>query len=325
MRLLLLLSFFLSKSITAQLISFEGKLLDNETNLPVAYAHLKFKKTNKGVPTSVNGEFSLVIEEKELNSKILISCLNYKDTLVDAKSLQSKIFYLKPKTEILDEVIVKQKETKEIYLGSIKGKKNANYFKRGKRIFAQLIKGNSKLKKYNYLKTVTITFKENYHWPSKVRIRVFDRNIANGTPGNDLISKSIVIYLRSNQKKYHLDFSKYYLEVPENGFFIGIEKLFLPINNMFEAPIELSTYPIYKKKFNKNDSLKRNFKLLSFQKYRVDSAYYAPSIDLMERKRKRKGYNDLGELYVLNFEKWEIYKEKEGADFIVPMEIILTD
>ena len=43
-----------------------------------------------------------------LKSKLHISCLNYKDTIVNAIDLYQKIVYLEPKIFVLNEVVLKK-------------------------------------------------------------------------------------------------------------------------------------------------------------------------------------------------------------------------
>ncbi|WP_299338366.1 carboxypeptidase-like regulatory domain-containing protein [uncultured Psychroserpens sp.] len=324
MKQFIFIFFLVTNAFYAQITPFEGKLLDYYNNEPVAFAHIKFKNSSTGVSTTNDGNFKLVIDNALLKSKVHISCLSYKDTLVNASELQNKIFHLQPKAEILDEVIVEKYESKEISFGSTKGKRtNRHLHRRDTIMIAQFINGNKIDSTYNYLKTVTLKFTNKIITPSQARIRIFDRNEVTGAPENDLLSESVIITITRNQKIYDIDFSEFVIEVPKDGFFVAIEKFIVPMNRCFIAPIERSTYPRYtaefKKKTYSEDSEKS--KLLSFEKYRNEVTLYAPVIYLTEKKAK---HEDFGDLYSLNSNQWEMYKNT-GNGFIIPMEIVLSN
>ena len=108
MKKLLLLLFVCSNSFS-QTINFKGKLLDKETNKPVVYANVSFLKSNIGISSLEDGTFNLEIDRKLLKEQLHISCLNYKDTVVLASSLQNKTLFLQPKSFELDEVAFSRK------------------------------------------------------------------------------------------------------------------------------------------------------------------------------------------------------------------------
>tara|TARA_Y100000385_G_C12980451_1_gene588173 strand:+ start:186 stop:1151 length:966 start_codon:yes stop_codon:yes gene_type:complete len=321
MKQLSLIIFLFSNILCAQIIPFEGKLLDNKTKEPIAYAHIQFKNSNKGVSTTEDGKFKLVIEKKYLNSEVFISCLNYKDTLVIAKQIFNKDFHLRPITVQLKEVVVKKYEAKKVTIGTIKAKKKTRHLHRqDTTMIAQFITGNKIDSSINYLEKVTLKFTDRIIQQSKIRIRIYDRDSISGAPLNDLLSESMIVIINRNQKKYEIDFTDVFVEVPEDGFFVVIEKLIIPMNRCFIAPIERSTYPRYTSEFNKKKESKdsEKSKLLSFEKYRDEVTLYAPVVYLSEKKEK---HTDFGNLYSLNSNKWEVYKK----GYLLPMEIVLSN
>lgn len=321
MKQLLLIIFLISNTLSAQIIAYEGKLLDNETKEPIAYAHLQFTSSNIGTSTADDGKFKIFIEKKHLSSEVFISCLGYEDTTVNANQLYNKNFYLLPKTENLQEVFLKKYESKKVTIGSIKGKRVTSHLHRqDTTMIAQLIQGNNINTSTNYLEKVTLKFTDNVNEKSKIRIRIYDRDSISGVPHNDLLTENIIVHIDKKQNKYEIDFSDFFIEVPEDGFFVAIEKLILPINMCFEAPIETSTYPKYILEFDEKKHTKRSeySKLLSFEKYREEVTLYAPEVYLSKKNEKHK---DFGNLYSLNSNKWEIYK----SGYILPIEIILSN
>lgn len=335
MKSFLFIIFIITNTISAQIVTFNGQILDLITKEPIEYAHVSFKDFGSfGTSTNENGGFTLIVEQKYLDSKVFISCLGYEDRLVNTSELQNKSFYLKPKTEVLQEVIIRRSEAKEISLGSTKGKKLGILKKRNITMFAQFIKNNSADKCCEYLKDVTITFKEKFHSPAKARIRILTKDKIKGTPKNDLLTKSLIITVIEKQKTYHIDLSEFDIEVPEDGFFIAIEKIIIPMNMTFIAPMETSTYPKYfasntghlkrkDKKMKRFQYISLDPLVMSFEKYKSEVSHYAPAINVTKKKLKHK---DFGHLYLLNANKWEIYRNiKNDTNFIMPIEVVLSN
>lgn len=326
MKLLLSLLIF-SNTLFAQITPFEGKILDQDTKAPVAYAHLSFKNSSIGVSTTEKGVFNLVVETKYLDSKVLISSLSYQDTLVSAKALLNKPFYLKAKTETLEEVVIGEYDPKEVTFGTLKGKKEGMLSKRNTTMVAQFIKNFNKNTKCDYIKNITFTFKENWHSPANVRLRILSKDQNKGTPDQDLLTKNIIIDVFKSQKTYSMDLSEFYIQVPEDGFFIALEKLITPTNMTFIAEIKRSTYPKYvvehKKdtKFKKKTNTKQEAKLLSFEKYKTEVSHYAPTIDITIKKSK---HTDYGAFYLFTNNEWNIFK-LEDKTVIMPVQVTLTN
>ena len=86
----------LTSQVFSQKGSFKGTLLDAKTREPVVYANISFLETTKGISSIEDGTFSMYIEQKYLNGKVHISCLNYKDTIIKASALNTNVLFLKP-------------------------------------------------------------------------------------------------------------------------------------------------------------------------------------------------------------------------------------
>ena len=86
---LLLFVVLISFQLVGQQTTFKGSLLDAKTKEPVVYANISFIQTSKGISTTEQGTFFMYINQKYLKGKVHISCLNYKDTLVNASDLNN--------------------------------------------------------------------------------------------------------------------------------------------------------------------------------------------------------------------------------------------
>lgn len=225
--------FLITTSIFAQKTEFKGKLLDKNTDEPIVYANLSFLDSNLGISTIEDGTFIMYIDKKFLNSKIHISCLNYKDTIVLAKDLLNSTLFLKSKTEILEEVVLTKILDKQVVLDPIK-KKIQNMHSSGLRMIAKYFPNTKKNACCSYITKVEVQFPKRQNQQSKFRFRIFDRDSITGFPKDDLLTESIPITIRKGETSVFLDLENYGIEMPKNGFFIAFEKLFIPFNEYGE-------------------------------------------------------------------------------------------
>ncbi len=268
--------FFLliSTSVFCQKITFKGTLLDKETKRPVVYANLSFFNSNKGISSNEDGTFSMNLPQKYLSSKVHISCLNYKDTIVKASSLQNKTVYLQSKSVMLDEVTISKRVEKSITLGQVKNRVEGVHTT-GMRMLAKYFPKDKRAKCCSYLETIEIHFaKKNRHRKeAKFRIRIFNKDKTSGLPKEDLLNVNLPVEIKNGQEKVRIDVSNYNLEIPENGLFVAFEKLFIPFNQ-------------YGK--NENDS--------------ENEFYYAPIIGYTKYSKKDRNEN----MYLFVKGSWQL-------------------
>lgn len=227
----LLFFLLISTTVFSQKINFTGKLVDKETNAPVVYANLSFLKSNKGVSSNEDGTFSMNLNKKYLAYQVHISCLNYKDTIVFAKDLQSKTLFLKPKSFILDEITLSKKVDKSVVLGEVKSRVEGVHTD-GLRMLAKYFPNDKRSKCCAFIETINIHFakRSQHRRKSKFRIRVFNKDDKTGLPKEDLLNVNLPVEIEEGQQVVSIDMSNYNLEMPNNGVFIAFEKLFIPFN-----------------------------------------------------------------------------------------------
>lgn len=220
----------LSTTLFSQKTEFKGKLLDAKTKEPIAYANISFLNSYKGISSNEDGTFSLSIENKDLITKVHISCLNFKDTVVVAKEIQNKKLYLIPNSFVLDEVFLK-KDSKEIIIDKVKKRRLKNGFS-GNRKFPWIITKYIKYKENYYLtpflKSITIHYATLSNHKAKFRIRIYEND--NEKPGNDLTSKSIIVTKSKKDRTSIVNLYDYNIQMPKNGLFIGLERINIPYN-----------------------------------------------------------------------------------------------
>lgn len=238
------LLFFVISFSFAQKTEFKGTLLDKITNEPIVYANLSFLDSNLGISTKEDGTFLMYINKKYMNSKIHVSFLNYNDTIVMPKDLLRSTLYLNAKTETLKEVVMTKKLDKQVVLDPIK-RKIQNMHSSGLRMIAKYFPNTKKNKCCNYITKVEVQFPKRQNQQSKFRFRVFDRDPATGLPKDDLLIESIPITIEKGETSVFLDLENYYVEMPENEFFIAFEKLFIPFNEYGEDESNEETGKFY--------------------------------------------------------------------------------
>lgn len=258
MRKILFLLFIFSISAQSQRIVFSGKLLDANTKEPIVFANLSFLNSEKGISTTEEGTFRMYLSQQFLSQKIHISCLNYKDTIVTASSLQKSTLYLQPKTEFLNEILLSRKLEKKVILDPVKGG-IISMHSRGLRMVAKYFPNTKKNKCCSYLTKVTIEFPRRINKKSKFRFRIFDVDSTSGKPRSDLLLKNIPVTIKEDEIQVELDLTDQNIKIPSNGFFVAFEKLFIPYNKYgddeegFYSPIiGVTKSRFYKKSISRN-------------------------------------------------------------------------
>lgn len=244
MKKCVLLVVFISFQLVGQQIIFKGTLLDSKTRKPIVYANISFSETTKGISTTEQGTFFMYINQKYLKGKVHISCLNYKDTLVNASDLNGKILFMLPKENVLNEVIITKRIDKTIVLDKVK-KKVHGVHTVGMRMLAKYFPNTMKNKCCNYISKVAIYFSKRHNKKSKFRVRIFDKDEKTGLPKNDLLNVNLPVTIIEGQLSTKIDLSNYSIEMPTNGVFIAFEKLFIPFNEYGKKQTESESEVFY--------------------------------------------------------------------------------
>jgi hypothetical protein len=230
----ILLLLLWSPSLFGQKITFKGKLLDKETKEPVVYANISFIDIKKGTSSIEDGSFSLEIRKKEINKKVHISCLNYKDTIVLVKDLMGKTLYLRPDQYALDEVVIARKVDKEIEVDKYRRKDIKSSFGASKGnpwIVTKFFKYKESYEETPYIKNVTVYLGALLmRKKGKFRLRFFSVDPVTKKPKEDLIRESIIVEVKKMNGKIKVDVSKHNLEITSEGLYIGVERLEIPSN-----------------------------------------------------------------------------------------------
>ncbi|WP_400077796.1 carboxypeptidase-like regulatory domain-containing protein [Winogradskyella sp. R77965] len=216
----------------------KGLVLDKVTKEPIPYVNISILDSQIGTSSDEDGNYSLTIEDADLNKRVNLSSLGYQDTtLVISKFLKIEKISLQPLVEQLDEVVISEKFEndfleinpirKKDILGGFGGFKNHPY------IFALYIPFEVSYQKTEYLNQVKIHLNKKdlgrKSMPSKSRLRLYSVGI-DSFPGKDLITKSLIIETTKKQREVIVDVSEYDIVFPESGIFVALEWLHIPFN-----------------------------------------------------------------------------------------------
>lgn len=117
MRYLALLVFtFLSLSAFTQNIVISGKVIDQESNKPIGYAHVGIPERGIGTTTAMDGSFTFKVPEKYVNSKLMTSYIGYQTFEKPIRNIQSPITIKIKKiaTDLMEIVVMDETRIEDI-------------------------------------------------------------------------------------------------------------------------------------------------------------------------------------------------------------------
>ena len=95
------------KEETIESVKYTGRLLDGETQDPLAFAHVAILGTKSGAVTNENGSFTIVSSQLRENDTLIFYFVGYRTKKISIGNLLSKpIIYLKAETFSLNEFFV---------------------------------------------------------------------------------------------------------------------------------------------------------------------------------------------------------------------------
>ena len=242
MKLLLqfiLLFFFFNQSL-AQNTTIRGRVV-NENSEPLAYAHLLFQNYAMGTNSNAEGYFAFTVPDSLKSAMVRISYVGYYPKIVTVEEMAGRDVKLVPRKENLDEVLVEQilKDKSFTYRPDWRngfvgfGNLNAGLYP------SQIAVYYPKPEKFDrscFIQEVQVYFfktSEQWRQSSKFRLHIYSVG-ENGKPGEDLL-KNFIVQRNSRDSSVEIDLLREKIEIPENGFFIGVEHLFIKENQFREA------------------------------------------------------------------------------------------
>ena len=219
-----------SAAISAQI---KGVVVD-EYNKPISYVNIWVENENNSTTSEENGEFSINCSP---NKNLIFSALGYEKRTIKASETDKVVLKINA-FQLLEVVIAKRFETREIEIGKVK---NETYqaFDNGPRIDAKFFAYLPKYKRTRYIKQVNF-FTDNQLESASFKIHFFAVH-ADGSPGDELLNKDFLVSVKKGVKKTFFDVTDLGLKMPKTGVFVGFEKLIIEKNKLEKEITDLNT------------------------------------------------------------------------------------
>lgn len=236
----LLICFFGFSTAQSQNTLVKGQVLDAVNSQPLAYANLTLKEVSLGTSTNKDGMYGFEVPQKLLDEKVVISYVGYQQTIKTLRELQNARIKMIPNRENLDEVVVSgiMEENrvvirpdwgmKVVGLGNLNGGLYPS-------VLARYYEKPKDFEGACYLKQLGIYFyetKDQYEISPKFRLHVY--NVAeNGGPGKDLL-RNYIVEKPFGKNSMKIDLLDEKIQIPKEGFYVGVEHLFIKENQFQE-------------------------------------------------------------------------------------------
>jgi hypothetical protein len=208
--LLLLTQFLFPTLIFGQKITFEGKIISQDTKEPLPFTTIEIKALQTGTYTDDNGNFKIAVPEKNLQDTIEVSAIGYDKKTMKISELKSSAINrieLKYKVFVLKEVVIKPKKIKTIIAGTTEIKpwspEVANIFGAQKGCYIANKSGNSGL-----IKAVSYYIYNLGYTNAPFRIRIYRYNKVKKCPGEDLLKENIIVTDNNGPGWFRVDLAK---------------------------------------------------------------------------------------------------------------------
>ena len=291
-----------------------GVIENGSTSAPLPYAHILFENYGLGTTSNINGQFGFSIPDSLRNENIIISHVGFETRNISIQNvLQKKVISLKPKKESLDEVSITQilEENHYIFRPESRnqsvgiGNMNGGMYPS---TIARFYPKPDKFTEECFIEYIQVYFypvEEQKRLSPKFRLHIYEVN-ENGEPGKDL-SDNMIIEKVPGKSNIEVGLLDQKIQVPENGFFVGLEHLFIEENKYTEV-----------KDYYINDSLVA--KDFEYQRYApVYKGIFA------DRDSDLKVYYYQPQGWV-NVSSWDITREESNENYVAPIfKIRITD
>ncbi|SHG70239.1 CarboxypepD_reg-like domain-containing protein [Salegentibacter echinorum] len=221
----------------AQSREISGEIVDEKTGKSLAFASVLVAKTEQGTSADENGVFSLKLKDTAKTLKLIVSNIGYESKEVPILNKEHLCISLNRLIEELETVnLIRPKNTKrhrvnsfrlgkQIGIGNFSGGKYpstvARYYQKPEDFEAHCF--------INEIKIKFFSIPERQYKTAKFRLRIMAVDSA-GKPGKDILFKDLILEKPKTRNSLKVDMSQFYIEVPQQGFFVALEHLFIQEN-----------------------------------------------------------------------------------------------
>ncbi|MHA3787133.1 carboxypeptidase-like regulatory domain-containing protein [Flavobacterium hauense] len=225
--------FFLALTSFSSFAQIKGVIRDSKTKEPIPYVNISVQgEKTFALSADENGNFTLPKDIKQ-ESDIYLSAVGYANASLTISAIKDIIF-LQPQPIELNEVVIGIKKGEHTHV--------INPIKKAKNTWTGHAGGNSGILmmasyipyKPEYDNTPyldKIQFKLETHKENTFNMRLYNVN-DDGSPGDYLYDKNILVTVKPNQKIAVVDFSKSTIRIPENGLFVVMEIITIKQNRL---------------------------------------------------------------------------------------------
>lgn len=215
-----------------------AKIIDQKTKQPITgVIVLNLSNQKNATYTDEEGIFHLLATK---NDSIKITCIGYKDSVIkNAESLNSSSIELRPNFILLDEVVIKSNPKGSSYSLGNTGKKDQYSAQGGTKgsvllVFVPNIDSskNKLITKLKYELSTIERKKNEYRSEDEkinkgvIRVRLYSSKDTSVFPNSELLPENIIQTIPlKNKQTLIVDISKYKINFPANGVFVGLEWL----------------------------------------------------------------------------------------------------
>jgi len=216
--------------------TISGKILNSTTQQAIPYANIGLRKYNVGTISNPDGSFSLYIPANLLSDTLVISSIGFGAKIIPVNYLvqrKNTVIYLNEKIVALSPVIVstKKEKPKTFELGNAGfngGVLEADTLYAGRSVSLLIDNKEANIKKGfvfpAFIEKARLRIFRNNLGSFKFRVRLNEVDDVTGYPGQDILTKSIVV--ESSMRKGWLEFDLSNLNVEiDKPFFLTFEQL----------------------------------------------------------------------------------------------------
>lgn len=228
--------FFLSVNVLGQDTLLKGRVLDSKKGKPLPYVNIMFQSRPMGTSGNEEGFFVIKVPDSIMHEKVRLSYVGFYPKVISLKELSQGLVYMEPMQEGLDEVLItkvlgrKQKvyrpnwKGEEIGIGNLNGGLYPS-------IIARFYEKPGKFKDDCFLEELSIYFyslPEEIDDSAKFRLHIYEVG-KDGKPGRELL-KDHILNKKASDSRLVVNLLPEKIIVPDSGFFVGLEHIFIPEN-----------------------------------------------------------------------------------------------
>ena len=216
-------------TLSSQLIfsQITGTILDSIEKKPIQYVNIWIKNKALGGTSGHNGKFSM--DKAKVGDTLMISYMGYESREVLAGEEHLTI-YLKESAEELGEVVIipmKLELEKEINSYERRGQIQ-EFLYAGENLqysAARFFEHKSGYEKTPFIKEISVVTDNTLKDPVPLSIKIIAAD-PDGRPSETYLSGNFIIETKKGRKESTLDLTQEKVQVPENGFFIVLERIY---------------------------------------------------------------------------------------------------